>query len=391
GLSKGLWYVGVECATEVTVVETRQKPDSLGMDSIQYDSYSGKTGVLNGVSYIVNARMDYVDATAPTAPANLSYGQDTIKPGILLSWKESSDNETGIAYYNIYRNGEKIASVQTLSYKDGSADLRMATDYSYAVASVNGAGLESQQTLLQAHTSDYLIVDDGDNSRYYKTSYTGDWPLSTASGSFNGGGSVYSKTVGATYTWEASVTTGKLHKIQIWYPSFASRAGAVPISVFDGDTKVFSTVLNQKVLGSRWIDITEIVLSSETARVVVTSTSTDSSTSADAVRFIVNSGSTASEGDSLENSFKLNSFVSVSPNPFNPVTSIRIVSGHIKNGIVKVSVFNNCGQLVNVVKSSYSGYSATVNWDASNRPGGLYFFKVNNGKQTQTVKAMLLK
>ncbi|MBL8027828.1 MAG: PKD domain-containing protein, partial [Fibrobacteres bacterium] len=82
--------------------------------------------------------------------------------------------------------------------------------------------------------------------------------------------------------------------------------------------------------------------------------------------------------------------IQISPNPFNPGTSIQIVGGYSKNDVIKVSIFNNCGQLMDTFKSTYSGSTCVINWDASNRPGGLYFFKVDNGKQIKTAKAMLL-
>jgi chitodextrinase len=92
------------------------------------------------------------DATGPTTPENLTataVGTDRID----LDWSPSSDPETGIAGYRIYRNGVLVATSSQSSYSDSG--LAPATEYVYQVSAVNGQGLESDR-------SDSVSVTTGD-------------------------------------------------------------------------------------------------------------------------------------------------------------------------------------------------------------------------------------
>jgi fibronectin type 3 domain-containing protein len=80
------------------------------------------------------------DTTPPTAPTSLS--AKTVNANqINLTWKASTDTGgSGIAGYNVYRNGLKIntALVTTAAY--GDATLLADTTYTYKVKAVDGAG-----------------------------------------------------------------------------------------------------------------------------------------------------------------------------------------------------------------------------------------------------------
>ena len=76
------------------------------------------------------------------------------------------------------------------------------------------------------------------------------------------------------------------------------------------------------------------------------------------------------------------------PNPFNPTTRINLdlpVSTEWS-----LEIFNVAGQLV----KSYSGRgvgSVTVEWDASDQPSGVYFYKATAGAAQESRKMLLLK
>ena len=78
------------------------------------------------------------------------------------------------------------------------------------------------------------------------------------------------------------------------------------------------------------------------------------------------------------------------PNPFNPTTNISF--NLKKSGQVILSVYNTSGQEVAVlIDSGMANGLHTIEFDASNLPSGLYFYKLSvNGFET-TRKMLLLK
>jgi len=90
------------------------------------------------------------DTTTPSAPQNLT-ATPASESQINLSWDASSDPESGVSYYNIYRDGALINTSSTLSFSD--TGLNSGTTYTYQVSAVNGAGLESRTSnLAEAET-----------------------------------------------------------------------------------------------------------------------------------------------------------------------------------------------------------------------------------------------
>ncbi len=82
-----------------------------------------------------------LDGTGPTTPTNLvatPAGTNRID----LDWTASSDPESGIAGYRIFRNGSQVGQTAQTSYSDSG--LSPATEYEYRVRAVNGDGLESE-------------------------------------------------------------------------------------------------------------------------------------------------------------------------------------------------------------------------------------------------------
>ncbi|MCI0450447.1 MAG: T9SS type A sorting domain-containing protein [Chlorobi bacterium] len=86
-------------------------------------------------------------------------------------------------------------------------------------------------------------------------------------------------------------------------------------------------------------------------------------------------------------SFKLNQNY---PNPFNPVTDIKFdipVASY-----TKLTVLNILGQEIEVlVNQQLSTGSYKVDWNASNYPSGVYFYKLEAGDFVDTKKMILIK
>ncbi len=104
---------------------------------------------------------EYVSGSVDTSPA--STPQDlgataSSQTQIYLSWKSSSDPESGISYYKIYRDDTQIDTTTSTPYSD--TGLSSGTPYSYQVSAVNGAGLESARSNAAQATTRSAPSDD---------------------------------------------------------------------------------------------------------------------------------------------------------------------------------------------------------------------------------------
>lgn len=84
-----------------------------------------------------------VDATAPTTPSGLSATAVTTggKTGVRLTWGSSTDTQSGLNSYYVYRNGAKLGSTTSTSYTDTTGTA--GTNYTYGVSAVDRVGNES--------------------------------------------------------------------------------------------------------------------------------------------------------------------------------------------------------------------------------------------------------
>jgi fibronectin type 3 domain-containing protein len=80
------------------------------------------------------------DGSGPTTPTDLSATPISTE-SIGLSWSPSIDDESGVAYYRVFRDGSDIAAPIGTEYQD--TGLAEGTTYEYRVSAVNGDGLES--------------------------------------------------------------------------------------------------------------------------------------------------------------------------------------------------------------------------------------------------------
>lgn len=102
-------------------------------------------GVMDGAKLILDDFMVYsiVDKTPPTVPENLK-GESVNGSVISLTWDASTDEDTGISGYNIYRNGELIDSTTETSYTD--KNVTEFTVYNYSVSAINLGTTESDKS-----------------------------------------------------------------------------------------------------------------------------------------------------------------------------------------------------------------------------------------------------
>jgi chitodextrinase len=92
-------------------------------------------GVEGGVSDPVSATT--LDGSGPSIPTDL-IATPVSTESIALTWSPSTDDESGIAYYRVFRDGTEIATPTDTGYQD--TGLAAATTYEYRVSAVNGDG-----------------------------------------------------------------------------------------------------------------------------------------------------------------------------------------------------------------------------------------------------------
>jgi photosystem II stability/assembly factor-like uncharacterized protein len=78
------------------------------------------------------------------------------------------------------------------------------------------------------------------------------------------------------------------------------------------------------------------------------------------------------------------------PNPWNPTTSINY--SLVKEGNVSISVYNAIGSKVATIVNGYKpAGSYSVQFNGSNLPSGIYFYKLEAGQFSQVKKMILVK
>ncbi len=101
------------------------------------------------------------DTEPPSRPTGL-VASDVTATAAMLSWDDSTDEGSGIAYYQVTRNGVQVASAATPSYPD--AGLTPTTSYTYRVAAVDVAGNVSASSQPVTITTGTRFSDgEGDN------------------------------------------------------------------------------------------------------------------------------------------------------------------------------------------------------------------------------------
>jgi hypothetical protein len=78
------------------------------------------------------------------------------------------------------------------------------------------------------------------------------------------------------------------------------------------------------------------------------------------------------------------------PNPFNPSTVISYSLPSSSN--VKLVVYNAIGQTIKTLESGYKpAGNYSINFNASDLPSGIYFYKLEAGQFSQIKKMIIIK
>jgi uncharacterized delta-60 repeat protein len=80
------------------------------------------------------------------------------------------------------------------------------------------------------------------------------------------------------------------------------------------------------------------------------------------------------------------------PNPFNPVTKIRFNVASVRRTDIKLVIYDAAGkELATLVNKYLNPGSYEAEWDASNYPSGVYFYRITAGDYSETKKMALVK
>jgi hypothetical protein len=128
-----------------------------------------------------------------------------------------------------------------------------------ATYSENG---ESASAILDVLVTDFsgTVIDNGDPG----TSQVGTWSNSSGENPY-GTVSVYAKTAGARYTYQASAS-GTL-ELALWWTDFSNRCTQVPVEIYDGTVLLDTVYVNQLSGGGQWNVLGNYRFDSGTVRV----------------------------------------------------------------------------------------------------------------------------
>lgn len=94
----------------------------------------------NGYGNFVQAWGCAGDTTPPSCPTNL-FAYSVTGTSAIVSWGPSGDNESDLAYYQVYRNNAPLAKTSDTLYADSG--LALSTTYNYMVQPVNAGQLQN--------------------------------------------------------------------------------------------------------------------------------------------------------------------------------------------------------------------------------------------------------
>ncbi len=123
------------------------------------------------------------------------------------------------------------------------------------------------------------VIDNGDRG----TSSTGDWSVSGGADPF-GGQSLYSKEVGANYTYASQIRG--FREVALWWSGYKSRCSDVPVEIYDGDMLLDRVYVDQSQNSGQWNALGSYDFSGD-AKITILSESNACSTAADAIKFVV--------------------------------------------------------------------------------------------------------
>ena len=138
---RGSTSLGTDTSSPYSVSWTNAAAGSYALTAVATDN-AGGTRTSTAVNVTVSTP---TDTTPPSVPAGLNSPSKT-STSVSLSWNASTDNSggSGVAGYDVYRNGSLVGSPTTTSYT--STGLSANTAYTFTVRARDNAGNASAQS-----------------------------------------------------------------------------------------------------------------------------------------------------------------------------------------------------------------------------------------------------
>jgi uncharacterized repeat protein (TIGR01451 family) len=170
GGTSTLFWNATGTITSITItpgtLSTTTPIGSITVNLVASTTYTLSVANTNGTSTLTTAVT--IDTTPPTVPTGITVATTT-PTSIALSWSVSTDAQSGLAGYDIYRNGTWIASTSPTTYIDTAVNspsyayyddtgLSASTTYTYTIDSFDNVGnVSAQSSGLLASTSPQVI------------------------------------------------------------------------------------------------------------------------------------------------------------------------------------------------------------------------------------------
>ncbi|TQD48927.1 chitinase [Lysobacter aestuarii] len=140
---RGTTSLGTDSSAPYSVTWSNAAAGNYSLKAVATDD-DGATTTSSAITVTVTSTNPPTDTTAPSVPTGLASGSQTTT-SISLGWSASSDNAggSGVAGYDVYRNGSLVGSPAQPGYTD--TGLSPGTSYSYRVRARDNAGNASAQ------------------------------------------------------------------------------------------------------------------------------------------------------------------------------------------------------------------------------------------------------
>ena len=241
------------------------------------------------------------------------------------------------------------------AYNTSNTESAKSSELSYTIPAASSSGTSTSTSSGTSGSSSTVIIDNGASG----TKSTGTWSTSSGSG-YYGSKSVFSKTVSASYSFEA--TRSGSQQVYLWWTTHASRYSAVPVQIYDGSTLKATVNVNQLQNGGKWNLLGTYSFSGQ-AKVVIVSKSSSQTTCADAVQFspttTTSSGSTSTGSSSTIGSTTGSSGTTGSTSSTVPTGSTSTSTSSGTSGSSSTVIIDN----------GASGTKSTGTWSTSSGSG----------------------
>ena len=223
---------------------------------------------------------------------------------------------------------------------------------------------------------------------------SGTWAVSNLGGYWSNTPSIFANSGSgeSTVKWKMYLPQEANYDVYAWWTAASNRASDAPYIIkhkFGRDT----VRLDQSLNGSTWNRIGTYAFTGSSDEGVSISnavSTTGKVVVADALRIISFDSTLVSVEENLlaiPSSFSLEQNF---PNPFNPTTIIRFDLP--AEGFVKGVVYDILGrEVATLLNDEMSAGSHQVTFNAAGIPSGVYFFRLESGKYSSSIKMILMK